>query len=197
VPDEQAEANDAGPHLRHQWGADVTGAASVVGWPLSSVMPLEARPSAAKVARGYIRTILNGWCMSHLADDAEIVLSELVANAINASGAPSPAMPWLLKVRVCLFTDGMRFRVEVWDQAPGIPAVRPTGSDAESGRGLEMVEAIATDWGWFPAFTGKCVWAEMTVLSVMKVRKHPRSGPAPDCRRGRSGRSSRDTALAS
>jgi anti-sigma regulatory factor (Ser/Thr protein kinase) len=101
--------------------------------------------------------------MSHLADDAAIVLSELVANAVNASGGPSFAMPRLLKIKVCLFTDGTRFRAEVWDQASGIPAVNSAGSDDECGRGLEIVEALTVNWGWSPAFAGKCVWAEMRV----------------------------------
>jgi hypothetical protein len=106
--------------------------------------------------------------MDHLADDTETIVGELVANAVNAStdsdGKPLYIENQMLKIRLCLFTDGTVLRVEVWDQADGIP-VRPggVGWEAETGRGLLLVGSLSAGWGWFPGHDGKCVWAEMLV----------------------------------
>jgi anti-sigma regulatory factor (Ser/Thr protein kinase) len=143
--------------------------AAVRAWPRSIVTPpLGALASASGVARAYARSALRLWHMGHLADDAETIVGELVANAVNAStgtdNSPLYIEGQMMVVRVCLFTDGTVLRVEVWDQAGGVPA-KPgaAGGEAESGRGLSMVDALAASWGWYPGRTGKCAWAEMLV----------------------------------
>jgi hypothetical protein len=66
-------------------------------------------------------------------------------------------------VLVSLMSDGRRLLIEVLDQAAGAPLVRPASADAESGRGLRMIDELADGvWGWNPVGeTGKCVWAEI------------------------------------
>jgi hypothetical protein len=49
--------------------------------------------------------------------------------------------------------------VQVYDRAPGLPLPRELTRDAESGRGLRLVAALAADWGWSPVCGGKVVWA--------------------------------------
>jgi hypothetical protein len=51
--------------------------------------------------------------------------------------------------------------VEVFDSAPGCPAPRESDPAAESGRGLQIVTALAADFRWNPTPTGKIVWAEI------------------------------------
>ncbi len=136
------------------------------GWPASSVMPpLGALRAAAGAARGHVGAVLKTWGLSHLSDDAQMVVSELVANAVNASTGPDDKPLYadgrILVVRLRLFTDGATLRAEVWDQAPGVPAPRATGAYDVSGRGLDLVvDALSAEWGWFAARSGKCVWAE-------------------------------------
>lgn len=128
--------------------------------------PLGALPTAAATARAHVQAVLKSWGLGGgLPDDVELVVSEFVANGVNASTGPdgrplyvNGRMPvvWL---RLC--TDGTTIRAEVWDEAPGVPARRTVSEDAESGRGLDMVvDALSADWGWFPAQSGKCTWAE-------------------------------------
>ena len=139
----------------------------VPGVPASSVMPpLGALPTAAAAARAHVQSALKTWGLAgDLVYDVQTVVSELVTNSVNASTGPDHRplyidgrMPvvWL---RLC--TDGATLRAEVWDEAPGAPVRRTPGEDAMSGRGLEqVVDALATDWGWFPAQSGKCTWVE-------------------------------------
>jgi len=135
-------------------------------WPASSVLPpLGALSTAAAAARAHVRTVLKSWGVSgELTDDVETVVSELITNSVNAStgldGKPMYLDGRMFVVWLRLSTDGTMLRAEVWDEAPGIPARRAAHQDDVSGRGLELVDALSAVWGWFPAQSGKCTWAE-------------------------------------
>ncbi len=138
-------------------------------WPVWSTMPpLAALPTVPAVVRAFVRSTLAVWRLDSLAEGAELIASELAANAVTAStgghGQPVDASGHMPLIRVCLLTDGARMLLEVWDQAPGAPVLREA-EDGESGRGLVLVGAIADDWGWTPApgRPGKVVWAEISV----------------------------------
>lgn len=85
-------------------------------------------------------------------DNAELVLTELVANAVAASVGADAI---LLTARL---TAG-QLLIEVFDKSPGIPRPRPVDDFAEDGRGLLLVDTLSTAWGWHPAPGGKVVWA--------------------------------------
>lgn len=135
--------------------------------------PLAVLPTAASAARAHVRSTLTTWGMDHLADAAEAIVSELVANAVNASsddrGQPAYRDGRILLLCVRLHADGARLRAEVWDQAPGVPARKEVGPDSESGRGLALVGDLASAWGWHPARRqqGKCVWAEIPAATTI------------------------------
>lgn len=127
-----------------------------------------ALPTAARAARGHAWLVLAAWGMDAIAETAEVVVDELVANAVNASttqdGSPRyGADGRLLVVRLCLYSDGTRLLAEIWDQAPGTPAPRQPGRWDENGRGLAMITELGARWGWYPARDAKCVWAEMRI----------------------------------
>jgi anti-sigma regulatory factor (Ser/Thr protein kinase) len=139
-------------------------------WPLSSALaPLAALPTAPGCARAHVRAVLIAWGMTSLAEAAELVVTELVTNAVRASARfgqslfhPEGRTP---VIRICLLADGTRLRVEVWDQAAGFPVLRQASADLEGGRGLVLVDAMTEGrWGWHSAARAqpsKCVWAEM------------------------------------
>lgn len=157
-------------------GQHVAGAGLGPGpaWPVSSVMPpLAALPTASSAARVHVRATLATWRMSGVADALELVVSELVANAVNASadgdGTPRYMEGRMPVIRLRLLTDRARLVAEVGDQAPGVPVRLSAGRDDESGRGLDPVDMITgSRWGWHPARSGpgKCVWAELAALTV-------------------------------
>jgi hypothetical protein len=66
-------------------------------------------------------------------------------------------------IRLRLLSDGMRVLIEVWGQAPGFPAPRGVPSDAEDGRGLQLVDALTRGrWGWQAVdVRAQVVWAEL------------------------------------
>jgi Histidine kinase-like ATPase domain len=152
-------------------GITLAGPGSAAAWPLSSVMPpLGALRTAPSGARAHIRAVLAMRGMGDLADALELVVSELVANGVNASagddGAPRYVEGRMPVIRLFLLTDGARLVAEVWDEAPGVPVRLSAGRDDESGRGLDLVDMITgSRWGWHPARSGpgKCVWAEFAV----------------------------------
>jgi hypothetical protein len=142
-------------------------------WLAASVLPpLGALRTAPATARGHVRGTLAAWRLSELSDTVELVVSELTANAVNASagpdGRPAHLNGRIPVIRVRLFTGEAVLVAEVWDEAGGVPARKSAGAADESGRGLELVHEL-TDarWGWYhaPSGAGKCVWAEFLIPS--------------------------------
>ena len=140
-------------------------------WLASSVLPpLGALRTAPAAARGHVRGTLAAWRLSELSDTVELVVSELAANAVNAStgpdGHPAHLDGRIPVIRVRLFAGEAVLVAEVWDEAGGVPARKNAGAADESGRGLDLVHEL-TDarWGWYhaPSGPGKCVWAEFSI----------------------------------
>jgi anti-sigma regulatory factor (Ser/Thr protein kinase) len=88
------------------------------------------------------------------ARDVELMASELIANAVIHAGTP---------VTVSARRRGDVVRVEVTDESSGRPRVKRHSAASPTGRGLHVVEALATTWGIDPAPTGpgKTVWFEL------------------------------------
>jgi two-component sensor histidine kinase len=132
------------------------------GWACRSALSIEARPTAPRQARLHARKVISGWGLHDQADTVELVVSELVTNAVRASadsgGRSQDGVP---RVRLRLATDRTLTLVEVWDENPGLPAPVQPDLDDESGRGLVLVEALCERWGWELSRDrrGKLVWA--------------------------------------
>ena len=127
-------------------------------WPLQDVLQLGALPGAVPCARLYARQLLWEWGLTGQSESAELLVSELMTNAITASRSLKQVFP----VRLWLLADKARVLILVWDASPWPPApADDISEDAESGRGLLLVESISERWDWyFPQDTGgKVVWA--------------------------------------
>ena len=135
-------------------------------WEFQSVLAIGALPTATPCARLHARNIACEWGLHGLADTIELVVSELVTNAVKASTdrdqrphyTDQHGLAW---IHLRLSTDRRAALVEVWDENVTLPAPNQPGLDDESGRGLMLVEALAERWGWALASTrrGKIVWA--------------------------------------
>ena len=125
-------------------------------WPLRDYLELGALPGAVPCARLHARLLIREWGLATLADDVEILVSELVTNAVHATLALGQAVP----VRLWLLADTARILIIVWDASPQLPIRRGASTEAESGRGLLLVEALSHQWGTSAAPAGgKTVWA--------------------------------------
>ena len=95
--------------------------------------------------------------LAHLADDVVMIVSELTTNAYDASVVWPDKPPIVLRLSI----DDTRLLIEVWDHSPDNPAPIEAGAQAEVGRGLKIVDALAARWGVeHRAGRLKVVWAE-------------------------------------
>lgn len=106
-------------------------------------------------ARRLVRLALDVWGLTGVQDDAELIVSELLTNAVLHARRDS--------VRVTAMRLGeRRVRVAVVDLSCDRPAARAAGDDQESGRGLDIVATPSGGrWGVEPLPWGKRVWAEL------------------------------------
>ncbi|MCK8676621.1 ATP-binding protein [Streptomyces lichenis] len=133
-------------------------------------LTLVAAKSAVSCARAFTRLALAKWCAEGVQDDALLVVSELVTNAVNATGVPAGAEagPNVVTVRL-LGADG-RLTVEVWDVSRERPVLTDAAEGDEGGRGLALVGALAARWGSDAGPGGKVVWAELhTAATPMRT----------------------------
>jgi anti-sigma regulatory factor (Ser/Thr protein kinase) len=116
---------------------------------------LTAGGGSASRARGFIEATLTGWGLpTETVDDAVLLTSELVGNAVRYCTGETT-------VRVMRRDD--RIRVQVRDNEARAPVLHSELSlDAESGRGLQLVDVLAVSWGWQPIGPGKEVWFELS-----------------------------------
>jgi anti-sigma regulatory factor (Ser/Thr protein kinase) len=131
-------------------------------WPLQTRLPLAALPTAPSVARGHVRTVAREWGLADLADTAELLVSELVTNAVQASAKLRTAGTPVIHLRVT--SDRMSMVIHVWDASSGMPVRRVDADelDEEGGRGLLLVETLSKDWGAYRKADGKVVWCLIT-----------------------------------
>lgn len=124
---------------------------------LCSHLELGALPGAAACARLHARQVLWEWGLSAMAETAELLVSELVTNATQASPSAERIQP----VGLWLSSDRSRLLIVVADTSGQPPEPAAPGYDDERGRGLLIVDAISTTWGWDPNHdsNGKVVWA--------------------------------------
>jgi hypothetical protein len=165
---------------------------------------LAASPESARAARHFTREVLLSWGFSHLLDEAETIIGELVVNAVQHgsrdasrtswrtgsstgpipvrgrgyprawarnswanqdswSGQPDPGASTDI-LKLCLLRRIGELMLAVIDASDDAPTPRQPDWVRESGRGLQIVDALSTVWGWSPIDgQGKAVWAVLPV----------------------------------
>jgi hypothetical protein len=141
------------------------------------VAPADAGPSAgrqrwivlspvlesAKLARDFTSTTLRDWQLDALAYEAVVIASELVTNAIrHGVGLAAAIGPDSSDVGLVWQRQASRLVCVVTDQSEKPPVLASAGPGAESGRGLQVVQALAAAWGWMMlSAQEKAVWAAL------------------------------------
>lgn len=126
---------------------------------------LPAEPASAGMARRLIEDALREWHHEDLVAIATLLVSEVVTNAILHAGSD---------IHLRLTARGATLRVEVGDLSDVLPAPRMYGDEATTGRGLGLVEMLASAWGVEPRPPGKVVWFQ---VGDAEPDVPPRDGP--------------------
>jgi anti-sigma regulatory factor (Ser/Thr protein kinase) len=123
-------------------------------------------PESAKVARDFTKSTLRDWGLDGLAQEAALIASELVTNAIRHGCADAGAGAGQdERVELSWQRQASRVICMVTDQSPRPPVPGDTDFAAESGRGLQVVAALAATWGWMMLGARcKAVWAALAIL---------------------------------
>jgi anti-sigma regulatory factor (Ser/Thr protein kinase) len=122
-------------------------------------LDLPASPESAGAARHFAHALLAEWRLPALADDVDLVISELITNALLHARADRRVSPRAI-IRLDLeYTGNNSLFCRVADGSALPPAPEQAVDTAESGRGLLLVEALSADWGWSHEAHGKVVWA--------------------------------------
>ena len=122
---------------------------------------LANRAGSAREAREFTKAVLWAWRLGPIADTAVTVVSELVTNAILHGSGQDADRGEPAHVGLILRHTRGELTVIVTDANTSSPAhAAAPGPDAESGRGLRVVDALADQWGWtMLGGTAKAVWA--------------------------------------
>jgi anti-sigma regulatory factor (Ser/Thr protein kinase) len=129
--------------------------------PLNSRLELAALFTAPGCARAHVRAILLEWGLPDVAETAELLVSELVTNSVQASGRLKTRadLPLAPVIRLWVASDRVSVAIHVWDASDDLPIRRDAGVDEISGRGLMIIDTLAKDWGSYRQASGKVVWA--------------------------------------
>jgi anti-sigma regulatory factor (Ser/Thr protein kinase) len=142
------------------------------GWSRVSFLELGSLPSAVACGRGHVRNVLKEWGVGHLIEDAVLITSELLTNAIDAS----EVLPHRPPIALRLLANQEQLIVEAWDQSPlELKRFAPDDED-ECGRGLLVVAALSNRWGVVRINDlYKAVWAELLILKGNRTNSRPAS----------------------
>lgn len=119
-------------------------------------LTLAAVPSAVRCARMFARACLRQWGLESMAEDSELVISELVTNAVQATGITEAEPRWsqldgLATIQVRLVLSDRSIVIGAWDRNPEPPVQAEPGTDSENGRGLAIVAALCQRWDYLAA----------------------------------------------
>lgn len=153
------------------------------GAPDGVLVRFPTHPHSTRTARALVVDALRAWDLGALADDARLVVSELATNAVLHSGSRT--------FELSVARTGGWVRIAVGDDG-AVPAAavvrrsRPTGGTATAvrpetttGRGLGIVEELASAWGVQVDGAVKWVWAELSTGGAPPDRSPGRPAPAP------------------
>jgi hypothetical protein len=156
---------------------------------------LSVHPIAASFARSHVERTLLKWRLTDLIDNAQLIASELVTNAVKVMHAAQESEDGdgdsvIAGVSETFWIGLYRTRrlvvLEVWDASRLPPKQAESDLDDEGGRGLQLVTLLTSSWGYRrPATGGKIIWAALDIPSPEDPGTAPGEGaglppdPAP------------------
>ncbi|MER5974256.1 ATP-binding protein [Streptomyces sp. NPDC002055] len=129
-----------------------------------------AEPKAVPLGRQFAANALDDWGLAHMTESVTLIASELVTNAVQATGTTRTELSYLERetlplVAMRLRVDGPTLVVEVYDTKRTRPRMRTAEADAEDGRGLPLVTLLCERWDWHHHPSGgKVVYAVLPLV---------------------------------
>lgn len=115
-------------------------------------------PTGARQARQMTRQQLRDWKLTEQSEVAELLVSELITNALTHGRSP---------IRLRLKTWHGTLRCEVTDHQAALPQARPLSPDSEAGRGMHLVDLLSERWGVQSKAYCKTVWFELATCTTL------------------------------
>jgi serine phosphatase RsbU (regulator of sigma subunit)/anti-sigma regulatory factor (Ser/Thr protein kinase) len=113
---------------------------------------LDGGGEGVSAARTWVHETITAWDVEPLAELAQLLVSELVTNALRHARGP-------IDLTVLLLDEIVTLAVSDADQP--LPRLRRVSSSDEGGRGLQLVAMLASRWGARPTVDGKVVWCDL------------------------------------
>jgi anti-sigma regulatory factor (Ser/Thr protein kinase) len=161
-------AADVGPAIGSAWQSARSGQPRPMD---AGMFALVSLPTSPFWARRYTRSFLDSCrgMTGSTAETAELLVSELVTNAVRFSGDPARTLRYseradasLISLSLRHFRDGLL--IEVYDTDSNPPIRSSPDDDAENGRGLMLVDALSKEWSYFfPEGGGKVVYCFLEI----------------------------------
>ncbi|MFJ3706805.1 ATP-binding protein [Streptomyces sp. NPDC090053] len=118
-------------------------------------LPFLAEPEEVAGLRNVMHVHLTRWGLPELIDAAQLCVTELVVNVIKHVGAGTPTT-------LAVSMNGTCLRIEIHDpDTRALPTLLEAGVDAETGRGVALVDAVADRWGVLLRADRKVTWCEL------------------------------------
>lgn len=135
--------------------------------PVHSRLDLAPAPHAVRRGRAHVLGVLGRWGVPlAITDDAELIASELLSNAVQHAEMPQAAAdgrPEVARCSILLWLTSRGLTVAVYDDDRRPPVPRHATPDSEGGRGLLLVQSLSEYWGYTRTSPepGKLVWARL------------------------------------
>jgi len=158
----------AGPALGSAWQSARSGQPRPMDAGMFALVTL---PTSPFWARRYTRSFLDSFrgMTEGTAETAELLVSELVTNAVRFAGDPARKLRYSERANASLISLSLRhfcegLLIEVYDTDSNPPIRSNPDDDAENGRGLMLVDALSKEWSYFfPQGGGKVVYCLLEI----------------------------------
>lgn len=135
---------------------------------------LDGHLQNARQARQFVSITLHRWALQPLLPDTELVVSELVTNAVQHGLTHASAEAVDYPLWLGLFRHPGYLVCAVADPSPEPPRPRDPDPSALGGRGLALIEALSDSWSWSRTLPyGKTIWATLSLPGPPRPKPRP------------------------
>ncbi|MFJ8745362.1 ATP-binding protein [Embleya sp. NPDC127516] len=154
--------------------------AKVADGDVTADLTVPSDPRSARAARDFVRLRLTGiGAPAEVVDDAVLLVSELHGNAVRHAPGAHVTVRFVHDPKRSVFTVAVQDHGHAHPRAADTTDTTDPAELKDSGRGLALVAAIATAWGWHPLPDGKAVWFTIDLPRASWLEGYPINAGTP------------------